>query len=158
MNSENLPVRVALTVGLFFVIIGQALAASPAQNGGASNSLSSSAVSDAAAEAEFRPGYPVCLKAHPAVRPSERCTADEIDYQDARLDAEYHTLLKRLHGAARTDLRADQEHWSQALNDECMVFSHRQGSLNSMKAQDCFLYGAARRRLVLEQQYGSGRR
>lgn len=154
----HFPVRIAAITALLLSIAGQTIAAASAQDARAGSGLSEPTVSDAAAEAEFRPDLAVCLKQHPAVRPSEHCTAEEIEFQDARLDVEYRALLNSLHGAARDALQADQQHWSQTLNDECQVFSRRQGSLGSMKAQDCFLYGAARRRVVLERQHGSGPR
>ena len=107
----HFPVRIAAITALLLSIAGQRSPRLRPRTPGR-NSISEPTVSDAAAEAEFRPDFAVCLKQHPAVRPSEHCTAEEIEFQDARLDVEYRALLNSLHGAARDALQADRPHCS----------------------------------------------
>lgn len=111
---------------------------------------------DRLAETEFRPGYALCLQKNHAVRPMEECTAAEIEFQKAEEAREYQTLLARWTGAPHDRLQAEEAAWSQTLDARCLVFSRRRGSLGSMKAQDCWLYGTALRRVVLAG-YAAGR-
>lgn len=156
MNSRTrLAVSLSAIAAFCFLVSGQASAEAAARDG--ISALSESGVGDFAVEAEFRPSWAACLRQHPALRLEEECTATEIDYQNAELDKEHRALRGRLRGAARRTSAAEQAHWSKALNDKCLALSRRQGSLNSVRAQDCFLDGAARRRIVLERQYAPAR-
>lgn len=95
--------------------------------------------------------YQSCLQDAKAVRAIQECNAREIQYQQNELHHDLQALL-----AARPDdqvsLEDDQNRWADAAYPPCVVFSRRQGSLNSMKAQDCFRDEIIKRRMALEAQ------
>src|SRR5689334_8239491 len=93
--------------------------------------------------------YNRCLEAARGVRPREHCTAREIERQARALDVTYRELVARLHNRQRDGLATRESDWSSRMQAECTVYSRRRGSLNSMKAHDCFLRETIRRRAVL---------
>jgi uncharacterized protein YecT (DUF1311 family) len=106
-------------------------------------------VSPEAAAGAYSAAYDACLAAAKGVRPIEHCTAQEIDLQRRLLDARYKALLARQSPGQRERLVRRQGAWEQAMQARCLVFSRRRGSLNSMKAQGCFLDEIIKRRREL---------
>jgi len=105
---------------------------------------SGACVSKSPARTPFERGYQSaaydrCLASARGVRPIEHCAALEIDDQRRQLDPSYADLLATQPLSLRTLLIRDQNRWDEAMQAHCMVFSRRPGSLNSMKAQACFL-------------------
>ena len=98
----------------------------------------------------YSPAYVRCLDITHGVRPREHCTAQEIGHQRSALDARYNRLLVTLHGHARARLSASEQSWEDRMQAHCTVFSRRRGSLNSVKAQDCFLSATIDRRAELQ--------
>lgn len=99
--------------------------------------------------AYYSPAYARCLAHTHGVRPREHCTAVEIDIQRAALDRRVATLLDRLNDGARTRFAANEHAWDDRTETQCSVYSRRRGSLNSVKAQDCFLSETISRRAAL---------
>jgi uncharacterized protein YecT (DUF1311 family) len=93
--------------------------------------------------------YERCLTSAHGMRPIEHCTAGEIDRQRAALERRSAKLLNGLSGQSRDKFIADQSAWDAGMEARCTVFSRRRGSLNSMKAQDCFLAEIVKRRSAL---------
>ncbi len=105
-----------------------------------------------AERAFYSPAYSHCLETAHAVRPQEHCTAQEINFQRSALDARYAAILGGLHDGARARFAARERAWEAAMQAQCSVFSRRRGSLNSMKAQDCFLSETISRRGALARR------
>jgi uncharacterized protein YecT (DUF1311 family) len=97
-------------------------------------------------DAWYSPSYTSCLKTAHGVRPIEHCTAGEIAFQRGALDRLHAAGLAARSGARRDAFVADERAWNDEVEARCAVFSRRRGSLNSMKAQDCFLHAAVARR------------
>lgn len=106
-------------------------------------------LSPAAERAYYSPGYVHCLDVTRGVRPREHCTAQEIDHQRGALDARYNALLAARHGHARARFASEERTWENRMETRCTVFSRRRGSLNSVRAQDCFLSETIARRAEL---------
>jgi uncharacterized protein YecT (DUF1311 family) len=102
----------------------------------------------------YSAGYIACLAVARGVRPIEHCTAQEIALQRQALDARYRGLLASRRGDERIRLVAGERAWDARTQAHCILFSRRRGSLNSMKAQACFLDETIRRRAQLERMSG----
>jgi uncharacterized protein YecT (DUF1311 family) len=101
-------------------------------------------------ESFYSPGYEHCLAITHGLRPREHCTAQEIEFQRNALEDRYTTLRNASHGRARQRLTDGQQSWQSRMDARCTVFSRRRGSLNSVKAQDCFLSETIARRAELD--------
>lgn len=112
---------------------------------------SATPLSQRAERAFYSHGYARCLETAHGVRPQAHCTAQEIDFQRSALDARYSALLASLHRGARVRVGERERAWDDRMQTQCTVFSRRRGSLNSMKAQDCFLSEIISRRSELER-------
>jgi len=113
------------------------------------------AAGDSEIASYYSAAYQTCLQTAKAMRPVQHCNAQEIEYQEAALDREFQALLAA-HPADRARLQSEQDGWKDQTEATCTVFSRRQGSLNSMKAQDCFRIEAIRRRIALEAEFSGG--
>ena len=78
-----------------------------------------------------------CLKSAKGMRAMQHCDSQEVDVQQRALDREFAALAKaRPRDHAR--LEADEAAWGERKDVKCLLFSRRRGSLNSLKAMDCF--------------------
>ncbi len=103
-------------------------------------------------DARYSAAFKACISTPKAMRAIQECDSHEVEYQRAALDRVFQALL-----AARPDdrarLQSEQDAWSDRMNVQCMVFSHRRGSMNSLKAMDCFRDEAIKRRIELEASF-----
>lgn len=68
----------------------------------------------------LRPSYAQCLeKASSATAPMRACIADELDYQDKRLNKAYHTLMAKLSPILQAKLKAEENVWIQYRDNRC---------------------------------------
>src|SRR5271157_4461400 len=95
---------------------------------------------------QYSAAYQPCLETAKAVRQIQHCNSEEIGRQQAAMSRAFQALLYARPGD-RSRLQFDQDRWAELMNTGCEEFSRRQGSLNSMKAQDCFRDSFMRRRL-----------
>jgi len=103
-------------------------------------------------DAQYSATFKACISTAKAMRAIQECDSHEVGYQRDALDRIFQALL-----AARPDdrirLQSEQDNWGDAMNAQCLVFSHRRGSANSLRAMDCFRDEAIKRRLVLEASF-----
>jgi len=89
-----------------------------------------------------------CAKHAKGMRAMQHCDSQEVDFQQRQLDRAFAHLIATRPGD-RERLEVGQAAWSQRKDAKCMVFSRRRGSLNSLKAMDCFREEIAKRRREL---------
>jgi uncharacterized protein YecT (DUF1311 family) len=74
----------------------------------------------AAAAYGLRPSLGQCLdQAQSATAPMRTCLADELDYQDKRLNKAYHALMAKLNPALQAKLKAEEKTWIQYRDNRC---------------------------------------
>jgi len=110
------------------------------------------AAGDSEIASYYSAAYQTCLQTAKAMRPVQHCTAQEIEYQEAALDREFQALLA-IRPGDRDRLQAEEDRWKDQTDATCTVFSRRQGSLNSFKAQDCFRDETIKRRIALKAEH-----
>ena len=110
------------------------------------------ATDSADVDAQYSTTFKACIGAPKAMRALQECVSHEVEYQDAALDRIFQALL-----AARPDdrarLQSEQDAWKDRKDAQCMVFSRRRGSANSLRAMDCFRDEAIKRRMELEVSF-----
>lgn len=68
----------------------------------------------------LRPSFDRCLdQAQSATAPIRICLADELDYQDKRLNKAYHALMAKLNSALQAKLKAEEKIWIQYRDNRC---------------------------------------
>lgn len=68
----------------------------------------------------LRPSYGQCLdKAASMTAPMRACIADEMDYQDKRLNKAYQTLMTKLSPSLQAKLKAEENVWIQYRDNRC---------------------------------------
>lgn len=68
----------------------------------------------------LRPSYGQCLdRALSATAPMRACIADELDYQDKRLNTAYRALIAKLSPALQAKLKAEEKVWIQYRDNHC---------------------------------------
>jgi uncharacterized protein YecT (DUF1311 family) len=97
------------------------------------------------------PQFDACLKTAKGMRATQHCASQEVALQERKLDRVFAALLKA-HPRRHAQLRAEQAAWSDRKDAKCEVFSRRRGSLNSLKAMDCFRHEIIERRRALEKR------
>jgi len=98
-----------------------------------------------------------CLKSAKGMRAMQHCDSQEVDLQQRALDREFARLLKA-HPHDRALLKGDEAAWVERKDAKCLVFSRRRGSLNSLKAMDCFRDEISARRQELSSPSSSRER
>ena len=90
-----------------------------------------------------------CLKSAKGMRAMQHCDSHEVEGQQRALDRELANLVKA-RPRDRARLEADEAAWAERKDAKYLVFSRRRGSLNSLKAMDCFRDEIIARRLALQ--------
>ncbi len=80
----------------------------------------------------------------------QHCDSQEVEFQQRKLDRIFASLIKA-RPADRSRLETGQAAWSDRKDAKCLVYSRRRGSLNSLKAMDCFRDEIIQRQLELEK-------
>ena len=110
------------------------------------------ATDSADVDAQYSATFKACISTPKAMRGMQECDLHEVEYQDAALDRIFQALLAARPGD-RVRLQSEQGAWKDRKDAQCMVFSRRRGSANSLKAMDCFRDEAIKRRMELEARF-----
>jgi len=68
----------------------------------------------------LRPSFGQCIDRSQSITASMRtCIADELDYQDKRLNKAYHALMAKLSPSHQAKLKAEEKTWIQYRDNRC---------------------------------------
>jgi len=101
---------------------------------------------------KLRPSYQDCLdNSFIDEHPRLECANDEYDFQDARLNAVYKSLMESLPSPAKLALRAEERTWIRKRRRRC-DFGIDPLPDYAVAAADCEVRWAARRATALERR------
>jgi uncharacterized protein YecT (DUF1311 family) len=107
------------------------------------------AMDDADIVARYSPAFKACTENPMPMRVLQECNAREIEYQQDALNREFQALLAAW-PHDRDRLQAEEDRWRDKTSAACGELGLRQGSLNSLKAEDCFLTETIKRRIDIK--------
>lgn len=101
--------------------------------------------------AMLRNSFDECIQASGGVTPEmQGCIETEFEYQDARLNQAYQSLLARSTGDQKAKRESEQTQWRSERDSWCGWDAKEGGQAQRLEANDCFLNMTAERATALE--------
>lgn len=108
-------------------------------------------------EEQYSPAYNSCQESGDAAKgvtsAMAQCIADEIDVQDARLNAAYRSAMDKRDEAGKIALRDEERAWIKARDTKCDALAQG-GSIDAIQIPACVLNETIRRRVKLQPMAG----